>query len=546
MQIAIAHYHLNRGGVTQVIANHLRALHAATADGERSRVLLLYGGRREGWPEDLSQQCPNFDIRLVEVGGLEYDDRDSDAVESPVVNAQSLADDIIKALTSNDFAPDETLLHIHNHALGKNASLPGAVAELAASGVRMLLQIHDFAEDFRPDLYGHLADSLTPNEPDRLPALLYPQGQQIHYAVLNARDRNVLSAAGVTASHLHWLPNPVAPFESLPPREEARQAMAERFGVAADRTLLVYPVRGIRRKNLGEMLLLAAAADRDVTFATTLTPLNPTERTAHDAWRSLATECELPCLFGVGDEGGLSFGENLSAADALVTTSVAEGFGMVFLEAWLAGRPLVGRNLADITSDFVDQGLRYEDLYDRLAVPIDWIGEETFRQSLVRSFSEALAQYGREHELAERFEPYYDELIEGGAWGQGTVDFASLDVELQRQVIVSVSESDGHRDELLQTNRWMQRSFLANAEACREEIEHNAKMVRENYSLEVFGGRLLKLYQGLLAGTTDEPSNVEPMKPFAGNTILDTFLDVRRFRPIRTEVPTRTDGGDEQ
>ena len=47
----------------------------------------------------------------------------------------------------------------------------------------------------------------------------------------------------------------------------------------------------------------------------------------------------------MGAPGGLEFFENLAAADAVATTSLAEGFGMVFLEAWLAGRPLVGRDL---------------------------------------------------------------------------------------------------------------------------------------------------------------------------------------------------------
>lgn len=531
MQIAIVHFHLNRGGVTQVIANHLRALNTAMSAGERARVLVLYGGRREGWSDDVVEQCPHLDITLVEVASLEYDGRLADAT-SAGSGGESLAADILSALTAHDFSPGETLLHIHNHSIGKKWALPAAVRALAKRGIRQLLQVHDFAEDFRPELYEHLVGPLAGDEPDRLPELLYPQAEQIHYGVLNGRDREVLSTAGVATSHLHWLPNPVAEFESLPSREEARQALAERFGVGPDDSLLLYPVRGIRRKNLGEILLLSAAADGLATFATTLAPLNPLEKATHDEWVELAAELELPCLFGTGEEGGLSFAENLAAADAIVTTSVAEGFGMVFLEAWLAGRPLLGRNLSDITADFVEHGLQYEDLYERISIPIEWIGEEAFRVSLAQSFEAALEQYGRADQLEERFDEHYDELIDFGTLGQGTVDFASLTVELQRQVIVMVAQSASHRDELLQTNRGLQRAFLANAQACSDEISHNASVIRENYSLEVFGKRLRQLYENILAGLSDG----EVAGPASGEKILDTFLDVRRFRPLRTEV----------
>lgn len=520
MQIAIVHYHLNRGGVTQVIANHLRALDASLAGESRGRVLLLYDGRREGWPEDVPAACANLDITLAAVPELEYDDRGGSSMD-----AEALAAALHRALVSHGFAPDETLLHVHNHALGKNAALPGAATQLAEQGTRLLLQVHDFAEDFRPDLYHHLASTLAADDPAQLPKRLYPQGSQVHYAVLNGRDRELLAGAGIESSHLHWLPNPVAPFGELPSHDEARAQLAEKFGIDAERPLFLYPVRGIRRKNLGEMLLLAAAAGDDATFATTLTPLNPTERASCDMWRLFAAELELACHFGIGDEGGLGFVENISAADAIVTTSVAEGFGMVYLEAWLAGRPLIGRNLPDITADFVEHGLQLDDLYSRLTVPLDWVDEEAFRHSLVQTFHAALEQYGREDELADRFDPYFDEVTDGG-----TVDFGSLDVDLQQQVIVLVKESAERRDELLQLNRMLWRSFLANADGCREAIDHNAQVIAKNYSLEVFGDRLRDLYRIILAG----PATGTLSGPPQGEAILDAFLDIRHFRPLRT------------
>ncbi len=60
----------------------------------------------------------------------------------------------------------------------------------------------------------------------------------------------------------------------------------------------------------------------------------------------------------------------IAKADALITTSVAEGFGLAFLEPWLASKPLVGRNLPEITADFAEHGLDLSALYNCLPVPL--------------------------------------------------------------------------------------------------------------------------------------------------------------------------------
>ncbi|NIO41528.1 MAG: hypothetical protein GTO41_15945, partial [Burkholderiales bacterium] len=152
-------------------------------------------------------------------------------------------------------------MHAHNHSLGKNVLFPKALAVLARDGYSMLLQIHDFAEDFRPDNYGQLASALVDNAFERLPDALYPQALHVHYAVLNCRDREILRHAGVDPARLHWIPNAVAETDTLPNREAARNELTVRFGIPAEARLLLYPVRGIRRKNLGETLMWSALAD---------------------------------------------------------------------------------------------------------------------------------------------------------------------------------------------------------------------------------------------------------------------------------------------
>jgi hypothetical protein len=114
------------------------------------------------------------------------------------------------------------IIHVHNPLIRKNSLLMGALKELSLA-FPLLLQNHDLAEDFRPDVY--------------VSGETYPEN--CHYAVINSRDYRFLLDAGLQEAGLHLLPNEV---KALP--------------VTADlpKTRYLYPVRGIRRKNIGEVL----------------------------------------------------------------------------------------------------------------------------------------------------------------------------------------------------------------------------------------------------------------------------------------------------
>ena len=324
MKLVVIHYHLNRGGVTQVVINHLHAL-ATLPRGERpTEVLVLHDGQQDGWPTDLwGTTPPPFDVTLATLPGIRYDSTTS------LSNPESLARAIGKTLQAAGFDPSTTPLHVHNHALGKNASLPGALQQLATHGFRLLLQVHDFAEDFRPANYRHLMRATKSENAQQLAAKQFPAGPAIHYAVLNGRDQALLTTAGVNQKQLHALPNPALPFHGIPSREEARGRVLSQLQLAADARLVVYPVRGIRRKNLGEMLLHAALAGDDSCYAATLAPTSPAEVAPFLHWCDLAEELDLGCRFDIGASHGVDFLDAVAAADALITTSVAEGFGMV-------------------------------------------------------------------------------------------------------------------------------------------------------------------------------------------------------------------------
>ena len=511
MKLAILHYHFNRGGVTQVVANQLRSLSAVEHNPIR-HVTLFYGGRRAGWPKQVETELSGIELNFVTVPALDYENEASGA---------DLTSEITTAFQAAQLRPDNCLLHIHNHSLGKNSQLPKLITDLGNQSYRQLLQIHDFAEDFRPENF-KLIRTAWPHESTGDTSWLYPQAPHLHYATLNGRDHRLLSDAGVAPARLHFLPNPVPHFPSLPSRTAARKKLADRFGVASDRRMVLYPVRAIGRKNMGELLLWSAIA-ADSTYGITLNPLNTTEIPMFRRWQQVIEDLNLPVITGLGEAGGLSFLENLAAADAIITTSVAEGFGMVFLESWLAGCPLIGRDLPEITSDFRKSGIQFNGLAPRIDIPIEWIPNlEDLRSVYRNAANSALQAFGLPELTVAEATNAFDRMLENQC-----IDFACLDISRQIEIIKRIRERPDAGQELREKNSVLSRAADFDRETCRETIISNAAQATA-YSLEKSGQRLLKIYQQIL----EAPIQMTEPLSHAGR-ILDGFIDPSRLQLIR-------------
>ena len=485
LRIAIVHYHLRPGGVTTVIAAAVEALHAAGA-----RTAVLTGGPA---PE------PRLLEQHVLVDGLNYAAAENGSVQ-PTVLASRLRDAARQAL---DGPPD--LWHFHNHSIGKSCALPAAVRLLAADGEKLLLQIHDFAEDGRPANYQFLLNHLGQGDPGRLAGLLYPQGPHIHYAALNARDRGFLCAAGMPPDRVHLLPNAIGLNHLSAP--EANHGAGPR--------LFLYPTRAIRRKNLGEFLLWSALARTGDRFASTLAPTSPADRTAYDRWVAFAAAEHLPVDFGIGMKRDVPMAELLASAHAVLSTSIAEGFGLAFLEPWLAHRPLFGRDIPDITAGFRDEGLDLTPLYTRLLVPLEIIGGDTLRSRIAGEFRSLLAKYNRTAQEAD-----IDAAFAAAVHGEA-VDFGRLNEELQEIVIRAVCRNPGLRSAI-------QPPALHEDGHQPALIRHNASVVRSTHGLAQYGERLARVY-GLLRAA--QPA---PLDSIQGGKLLDSFLAPERFFLLRT------------
>ncbi|TAF22684.1 MAG: hypothetical protein EAZ71_13790 [Verrucomicrobia bacterium] len=483
--VALVHYHLRPGGVTRVIEAT-----AAGLDSAGIPHLILSG-------EAPSQPHPR-PVHVID--GLGYQEA------APSTDGAQLAQALLLAATTA-LGDGPIVWHFHNHSLGRNPALASAVAILAESGAAMILQCHDFAEDGRPQNHAAIAKHTK----------LYPHSPRVRLAFLNARDQQYFLTAGLPRAHASLLPNPIVRPSLLPQNPSS-----------TDSALVLYPTRGIRRKNLGELFLLAALSPVGTRYATTLAPVDSRWKTIYDAWIAFAHKSRLPVLLGVVDRlaarPGLAsdYTTWLHHSTHCLTTSVSEGFGLAFLEPVSIGKPLLGRNLPAVTTDFAKAGILPGRLYDRLLIPISWIGIDTLRENLARSLRDTLESYGQSM-TETRLDQTLESLIHGDH-----LDFGNLPEDLQRQVIRRALDPSQREailaetpDAILPLAHWLARHLAERSPTTRPEL-------LAPYSPEAHTRRLRDIHRDLLAAPPSPPDYLPP------SAVLTQFLHPASFHFLMT------------
>jgi glycosyltransferase involved in cell wall biosynthesis len=475
LTVAMVHHHLRQGGVTRVIHNAIRALQNEPIH------LLVVSGEPPTHPTD-------WPVPVIVVPEIGY------AESPPHPDARTIRTAVERAVRAANHGRLPDLWHIHNHALGKNPAWTEVVANWASENSRLLLQIHDFAEDGRPTNYQTLCQHLAPTTRG---TTLYPAAATTQFALLTPRDVAILRSAGVASDRLHLLPNAVdtASRETPPPPTDQPP-------------LILYPTRAIRRKNIGEFLLWSAVRSGDQRFGITLAAQSPAERPAYERWRHVAAEHNLPVSFEMGRTA--SFESLLQRAAVLFTTSIAEGFGLAFLEPWLADRPLAGRDLPEITAAFKADGIHLDSLYDECWIPAAWIDRPGFLARLQTTFAAYQQTYGR---------PCTDAMqqqVAQAACRDDTVAFGHLDAIAQEEAIAHARQ-DPHAA-----------TWLTAWTADPTTIATNHDAITRHYGLDTYRDRLTTLYHHLLQ---TQPAAAQPVD---ADAVLDQFLAPARFRMLRT------------
>jgi len=417
-------------------------------------------------------------VEPVAIDGLAYDSKKQGG-DSPELVAKAVSDAIFARWPTGC-----DVLHVHNPILAKNRAFLGILKSLQDWGHPLLLQIHDFAEDGRPGAYFSEA---------------YPAN--CHYAVINSRDYDILLQSGLKRKGLHLIENTVTPLDIF----------EEPIG---DTHPVLYPVRAIRRKNIGEAILVSLFFSENRPLAITLPPNSPEDFPAYEGWQAYVKQHRLPVRFEAGV--GKSFPDLVRNAALILTTSVTEGFGFSFLEPWTAGKLLWGRRLGPICRDFEKNGLCLDHLYDTIDIPLDWIDSGEFLKKWQAAVADACA----------RFQYPIDAGVIAGAVSQmrqrGVIDFGLLNEAYQKQVLDRLILVKGARQELIGVNRAL--SFPGRLADHHWRIEANRNVVLNRYDQRSYQETLMGVYRKVMDSASHS---------ICKKNLLDHFLDLDRFSLLK-------------
>jgi hypothetical protein len=354
------------------------------------------------------------------------------------------------------------VLHVHNPTLAKNRQFLDVLKSLQQNDVNLFLQIHDFAEDGRPQAYYREE---------------YPQN--CHYGVINSRDYEILIKAGLKKDGLHRLENTVDQFD-LQPAEET--------------STVLYPIRAIRRKNIGEAILLSLFLRYGQTLAVTLPPNSPPDFRSYDGWKAFVKDYHLKVEF----EKGLTndFKKMVRSAAFLITTSITEGFGFSFLEPWAFGKLLWGRKLSGICRDFEMNNIRLDHLYTGLFVPTDWIGLRQFQKKWTAGVLNATALFDY-HIDRPLIRNAFDAITKNG-----TIDFGLLDEFSQKKVIHRLVSSAGNLEKLKGLNPFL--SDPGTVADRKNLIRENRAAIGHKYNPDSYRQKLGEIYRRVVGTLVEQ------------------------------------------
>ena len=524
--ISILHYHFERGGVTQVVGLSVRAMAAHLPGLREIRLVSGRAGGAEGLAERLRKSCAQHGVTIAlhvipEMDYLPIDQvPGTDSAESVARLKRALLD-----------ACAGSVWMIHNYHLGKNPLFTAALLDIAKthSDQRLCFYIHDFPECARYENLRFLR-RFVPESP-------YPETGNVRYAVINERDRVHLMAAGIPEGHIVLLNNPVEREEAghdarTPDRKKLEDHFAGRFpGYTPEAPLLMYPVRTIRRKNVLELGLIAALSPTPVNLVVTLPGTSETEIAYSDAVSTAFAEGLIPGMWGVGehlDQAELSFMDLMGLADMIVSSSVQEGFGYLFVDAVQWGRPLFARYL-DVLDGIrpVFEGHPHH-FYTSFRVPIATSHAAALRN---RYTDKVLGLAGLvDQETADRLITDIETVV-----SDATAEFSYLPLEGQLQALRNAEASTEAAGEIAALNPVAMSSLaeLIDKAATREAVRETPDQVSSPtdpeqwlFSFETYAESV----QGLLA-TFEEPGAFR-CPPLVQTNLIKGFASIEYLRLI--------------
>lgn len=514
--LIIFHYHFLPGGVTDVVSSsvtayltHSRLISRITiVSGRTSNLDIMEQKIRKSLPET-KQKSLSFE----HLPSIDYQENLPSGTSSVTIKKELL----------EKFGSEKNIWWIHNYHLGKNPFFTKALIDISQlNKQKMVFHIHDFPECSRHRLLKRLTEEIQGD--------FYPRNNNSHYAVINNRDYKFLTDAGLNREKITLLENPVKTvnLETDGKKEiitRLSDKLSGRFpGWKNNQPYMLYPVRAIRRKNIAEAALIAALSEKNLIV--TLPGISETEKEYSRKCETIFTEGLSPGMFGIGyaiGEFGISFEELISSSSMIISSSVQEGFGYLFLNSMNWGKPLFAKNL-DILDSFKKSFEGYPSLfYNRFSVPLETEEKETL-EMLYRKKSDRLSECFSPSVLTD-LNAQFHQII-----NCDYTDFSYLSLDMQINILKKIKEDY----DFLKKCRKINQSHIKIINNFFEmEINPNHEIIEENWSYPAYNKKTEEIlnFFGRKAPKTDQIHQNPPIY----ETMQSRFQTVEYLRVLYDE-----------
>lgn len=379
MKLVIVHYHLRPGGIRRVI--ELATPHLVRASVMPITGLVVMTGERadRSWHEEFARRLPGVAVEVFVRPCFRYL---SEQRGSPTRIARQIREALGELFS--DAGAADYFVWAHNLGVGRNLLLARELAAVCgAHRIPLVAHHHDWWFDHRWVRWPEMRRAGFRTLAAAAATVFPPTNNSVHVAI-NHADAAVLTRH--FGSRAAWLPNLAEP---APPPSAARVRVARRWLrrqlAHEDAPVWLLPCRTLRRKNIAEALLLTRWLRPEAWLVVTGAASSAEEQPYLRALEQAAHRHQWRLRPGVlaGDESRKpTVAELLAASEVVLLTSLQEGFGLPFLEAATARRPLIARRLPNVSPDLDRFGFRFPQAYDEILIApglFDW-GRERARQ----------------------------------------------------------------------------------------------------------------------------------------------------------------------
>jgi glycosyltransferase involved in cell wall biosynthesis len=459
LKLVIVHHHFRPGGVRRVI--ELATPHLVAHWPERIRAVVLATGETPSpaWLRAFRSSLHGTSVKVMVQPAFGY-------VSELAQDGQNLRGRVMDGIMEllREAARDDCLIWAHNLGLGRNLYLSRELTFTChCAGIPLVAHHHDWWFENR---WHHFTAMREPGfrKLDAVANAVLAGSPRICHVAINHADARVLEKhfPGLAG----WLPNPVEPM-AQPPSGRVEVARAWLRELLCDNSpVWLLPCRLLRRKNIAEALLLTRWLRPGAWLVTTGDVSSAEEQAYADTLAAAAHMHGWRLRLGIlqGDESlKPSVPELLAASEAVLLTSLQEGFGLPFLEAAAARRPLLARELPNIAPDLATFGFKFPQCYREVRVDpslFDWRGERERQARLLAEWKRLMPRVaaklaGKPAVLAAGEQPV-------------PVPFSRLTLTAQLEVLAQPVDQSWERCATLNPFllKWRERALAGRLEMC--------------------------------------------------------------------------------